>query len=151
MTEQETRQMLPDVQRYVASVEAARETRNTALRAADAKTGERFRSTDDGRRQHSMYVQEVDKAYGAYAEAQEAAWQVLATSGDPLVKWVAENCAGYREQAECVLCALPATIAQLDALAEENGWCRVWDEFKQRAADAGVVPTVTPGTSEVPA
>ncbi|MWA07648.1 hypothetical protein [Streptomyces sp. BA2] len=60
------------------------------------------------------------------------------------MKWIAENCAEYREQAQCILAVLPATVEELDDLADTNEWCPVWDAFRREAIDAGVMPGVTP-------
>lgn len=142
--EQETRKMLPEVRKYVESVEAATAAMRAAEGQARTKYPERYHYSDKGRRQAAAFDEELSKAYTAHREAQTAAWRALTASGDPLVKWIAENCAEYTEQAEAVLTALPATVEELDDLAEREDWCPVWDRFRQGAIEAGVVPGVTP-------
>ncbi|MDQ1051757.1 hypothetical protein [Streptomyces sp. V4I2] len=144
MAEQGARQMLPEVQKYFASVEAATTAQSAAEAAAGEKYPERHDHSDDGRRQFSAYYEEVDKAYAACADAQKTAWEALKASGDPLVKWIAENCAEYRAEAQHILPILPATADELDDLADTQNWCSVWGDFRQRAADAGVMPGITP-------
>ncbi|MGW7073513.1 hypothetical protein ACWGII_39620 [Streptomyces sp. NPDC054855] len=144
MTEQTARQMLPEVKEYVEIFEAAVSTRNAAEDAAGVKYPQRYGYGEDARRQTSAYREEVSKAYDTCAVVQADAWEALKASGDPLVKWIAENSVAYREQARCILAALPATIDELDDLAEANDFCGVWDEFRQQAIAAGVVSGSTP-------
>ncbi|MFF7452223.1 MULTISPECIES: hypothetical protein [unclassified Streptomyces] len=114
------------------------------MAAADKKYPERYGYGEDAQRQASAYSEEVRKAYATCTDAQEAAWGALKASSDPLVKWIAENCAGYRGEAQRILSLLPATVDELDDLAETNGWCSVWANFRQQAIDAGVVPGIKP-------
>ncbi|MEV2236044.1 hypothetical protein AB0H69_46880 [Streptomyces phaeochromogenes] len=144
MAEQGARQMLPEVQRYVESVETANAAQSAAVAAADTKYPERYGYGEEGRRQANSYSEEVNRAYTTRADVQEAAWSSLKTSSDPLVKWIAENCADYRQEAQCVLVALPATVGELDDLADQNDWCGVWGKFRQLAIDAGVVAAIVP-------
>ncbi|MEV0254796.1 hypothetical protein AB0H82_11110 [Streptomyces sp. NPDC050732] len=144
MADQEARQMLPEVQKYLETVEAAATARNAAISAAESRYPERYSSNEDGRRQYAAYVKQVNNAYEACRVTWEAAWEALKASSDPLVKWIAENCAEYRGEARHVLAALPATVDELDDLADTQGWCGVWGELLQRAIDAGVAPGVNP-------
>ncbi|MGW6275708.1 hypothetical protein [Streptomyces sp. NPDC055060] len=144
MAEQTARQMLPEVKEYVEIFEAAISTRNAVEDAAGVKYPDRYGYGENARRQADAYREEVNQAYDTCAAVQAEAWEALKVSGDPLVKWIAENSVAYREQARCVLVALPATIDELDDLADGNDWCGVWDEFRQQAIAAGVVPGSTP-------
>ncbi|WP_086804152.1 hypothetical protein [Streptomyces caniscabiei] len=144
MAEQGTRQTLPEVRQYIESVEAAKTAHDAALDAADKKYPERYGHSEDGAQQTSAHSEEIRKAYATLADAQTAAWDALKTSGDPLVRWIAENCQEYRGQAECILIILPATVDELDELADTKGWCEVWDNLRQQAMDAGVVPGIDP-------
>jgi hypothetical protein len=136
--------MLPEVQKYVESVEAATTARDTAVEAADTKYPERSGTSEAGWRQAEAYRVEIRKACSACADVQAAAWDVLKASGDPLVRWIAENCADYRGQAQRILTALPATLDELDELADSEGWCDVWDSLRRQAIAAGVAPRSTP-------
>ncbi len=135
--------MLPEVQKYVESVEAATTAQSAAVTAAGEKYPERHGYGEEGRRQDSAYSEEIRKAYTTSAAAQRAAWEALKASGDPLVKWIAENCGEYRTEAQRILAILPATVDELDELADAQGWCGVWGDFRQRAIDAGVMPGIT--------
>ncbi|MFD6285407.1 hypothetical protein [Streptomyces sp. NPDC060205] len=144
MTEQEVPQMLPEVQKYFQSIETATKARDAAEGSAAKAYPERTSYGETGRRQRAAYSEERDKAYDAFTDARTAAWDALRSSGDPLVKWIAENCVEYPEQAQRILAALPATIDEIDDLADTNDWCSVWDDFRRRATDAGVVPPANP-------
>ncbi|MFD9441930.1 hypothetical protein ACFWBR_27780 [Streptomyces sp. NPDC060006] len=144
MAEQGTRQMLPEVQKYVETIEAATTAQSAALVTADEKYAERHGYSEDSQRQGSAYRAEIRKAYATCENVQEAAWGALKASGDPLVRWIAENCAEYRGEAQCILAALPATVDELDDLADTKDWCGVWGNFRQQAIDAGVIPGINP-------
>ncbi|MFI9835207.1 hypothetical protein ACIHIX_46975 [Streptomyces sp. NPDC051913] len=125
-------------------MDAARAARDAAVEAAEEKYPGRLGYGEDALRQALAFNAEADSAQAACDEARQAAWDALKASGDPLVKWIAENCDGHQEQARHVLTALPATVGELDDLADEKDWCTVWDDFRQRAIEAGVIPGVTP-------
>ncbi|TLS45806.1 hypothetical protein FE633_13710 [Streptomyces montanus] len=144
MAEQGARQMLPEVQKFVESVEAAIAARVATVEAAEQKYPERHSCGEVGRREYNAYSEEINKAYAKCSGVQAAAWGALKVSSDPLVKWIAENCTEYREQAQSVLAALPATVDELDDLADKNDWCSVWDEFRRQAINAGVMPGIKP-------
>ncbi|MFC8436498.1 hypothetical protein [Streptomyces sp. NPDC057253] len=144
MTEQEAREMLPEVRAYVEAIEAASAEEDKVRQAAAARYPKRFDWDEEGQRQISAHNKVTGEAYRARVHAQDDAWSALKTSSDPLVRWIAENCAEYRDHARQVLSALPATLGELDALAEQGGWCGVWDAFRQRAIDAGAMPGPVP-------
>ncbi|MEV5762744.1 hypothetical protein AB0L61_39000 [Streptomyces tendae] len=144
MTEQGAQQMLPDVRKFIDAVEAATAARRAAVDTAAEKYPNRYGRSQDAQRQALAYSDEIERAYTTCSDVREAAWNALKTSGDPLVRWIAENCAEYPMEARQVLTALPAALNDLDAVAEVGGWCSVWNAFRQRAIDAGVVPGVTP-------
>ncbi|MDG4857097.1 hypothetical protein P8605_02805 [Streptomyces sp. T-3] len=146
MAEQGARQVLPEVQTYFESVETLAADRSAAVAAAAAKYPERYGYGEKARRQDRAHSEEVSKAYAAHTKAHAVAWGTLTASSDPLVKWIAENCADHCEEARCVLGILPATVDEIDDLAEREGWCRVWEDYRQRALDAGVLPGTTPPT-----
>ncbi|MFD4635421.1 hypothetical protein ACFVYR_37705 [Streptomyces sp. NPDC058284] len=144
MADQEARQMLPEVQKYIETIEAATTARTAAVEAARAKYLEPESRNEVTQTQRSAYGKEVDEAYAVSAQAREAAWEALKASGDPLVQWIAENCADYRDEAQHILALLPATADEMDDLANTRDWCGVWGEFRLRAIDAGVMPGVCP-------
>ncbi|MDX3321083.1 hypothetical protein PV415_29675 [Streptomyces sp. ME03-5684b] len=136
--------MLPEVRRYVDAVEAGAAVRSRAVDTADRKYDGRYSLSEEGRRQEIAYTQEINAAYATCVSVRAAAWDALKTSGDPLVKWIAENCGEYPAEAECVLTALPATVEVLDDLADKADWCGVWNNFREQAIHAGVLPGATP-------
>jgi hypothetical protein len=149
MAEQETkeRQMLPEVQAYIDATEAADKADADGGRALHEKYRKYcYDDSDEGYEQRRAFRKERSALWSSRDEAREAAWAALKESSDPLVKWIAENCADYRDQAETILRALPATAEELDAIAEEHDWCGVWNGFRDQAADAGVLPGVKPLT-----
>lgn len=73
--------------------------------------------------------------------AMNKAWEELQKSENPLIKWIADNCAqGYRDYGLTVLQALrpDTTIDQLNTLARLHNWCYEWGHFRDRAIAAGV-------------
>ncbi|MCQ8836093.1 hypothetical protein [Streptomyces malaysiensis] len=136
--------MLPEVRKYVESVEASLTARRASMDAAHEKYPKRHGYGEDARRQEIAYNEEVNNAYATCSNVQADAWSALKASGDPLVRWIAENCADYPVEARCVLSALPATVAELDDLAGKMDWCHVWNDFRQQALDAGVMPGIKP-------
>ncbi|MFG2463251.1 hypothetical protein ACGFWE_40225 [Streptomyces sp. NPDC048523] len=144
MAEQGARQMLPEVRKYVESLDAASAARDAAVVAVAAKYPKRFGYGEDEKRQARAFNEEADAAYDAWNAAKATAWDALKASSDPLVKWIAENCGQYKGEAQHVLTALPATVDELDELADRQDWCGVWGAFRQQAIDAGLMPGVTP-------
>jgi hypothetical protein len=124
--------MYPEVEQYIAARGAAEEKYNEAL----------------GGHEHIWGANEEDcprcKATAAASPELEAGLQeardALMRAGDPLVRWIANNCWEYRDCAEIILRALPAPMSALNAIAQKSGWCETWDRFRARAAEAGVLP-----------
>lgn len=151
MTDTETRELLPDVKTYLAAVEAALQAFREAESALGDKYPQRGEYTDEGREQRRKHYDELGAASDAHDAASQAAWDVLKTSSDPLVKWIAEKAGGYQNQAAQVLNVLPATLEELDALAGEHEWCGTWTALRDRAIAAGVMPGYVPPSAAVKA
>lgn len=79
----------------------------------------------------------------AFDMARDAAWEALRASDKPLLRWIADNCRGYEEEALAVVRLLPAPMSALDALAREKGWCAAWDAARDAAEKAGVLDAET--------
>lgn len=107
--------MYPEVEAYLA-----------AIKAADAQ----YR-TAEGR--------EKDAFLAALRRAEEDGWDALKASEAPLVRWIADNCYKNFRTARKALRALPATLAELDALAAREGWCEAYDTYRHAALKAGVL------------
>ncbi|MFJ4791007.1 hypothetical protein [Streptomyces sp. NPDC088794] len=140
MTEQEIRRMLPEVQRFVESMAAATDAEYEATEVARNKYTERYGDSEEALRQSRAYSGDVLKASARCRRAYADAWDSLKSSSDPFVKWIADHCGSYRSEARVVLTALPSTVEDLDRLAEAEGWCEVWDDLREQAVDAGVMP-----------
>lgn len=150
--------MYPEVEQFIAAVEAAEAEECKSYEAAQAAYMGKLREAGLEGAWHSAdrsqcrlcdfnkgsAKTEKDAAIlagmGALKASREAAWDALKASGDPLVAWIAANCREYEDEAMEVLRALPASMDALDALARERGWCGVWSDFRERAEQAGVLP-----------
>lgn len=157
--------MYPEVEQFIAAVEAAEAEECKAYEAAIDAYKEKVREADLEGVWHSVdslqcrlcdfnrgpAKAEKDAAILAAVQALNAAvsaaWDALKASSIPLVAWIAANCRDYEDEATVVLRALPASMDTLDALAREYDWCGVWREFRAQAEQDGVLPS----QSEVPA
>lgn len=136
--------MYDEVKTYLVAVEAA-EAKCEAVR----KAAPRHISTPVGEDCPGCTAYEAtgQPAETERAQARKAAWAVLETSTDSLVRWIAEN-VSQRYAADVVLKALPASMAELDAIAEQREWCEEYAELRKKAKEAGVLPIATPEASE---
>jgi len=116
--------MYPEVEKFLAAVKAAEE--------ACYKTPVQY-----GRHDASTCPACIKEA------ALKAALEPLEGSKDPLVSWIAKNAKSHAEEASMVLALLPASMAELDALALREDWCGTWEWFKDKARAAGVLPAET--------
>lgn len=135
--------MYDEVKAYVAAMAAARdqyESTNATLLGGAEHTSGPFAANCPACKAVADTADERTAADTARRSAEEGAWDALKASGDPLVRWIGENCGLVRYDAQTVLEALPASRAELDALAEQYGWCEEYAEFRERAAHAGVLP-----------
>lgn len=86
----------------------------------------------------------TNPVYAAYEAAVDVARDALAASTtDPLIRWIAEHVRDYEREARIVLEALPASMAELDQLANDKGWCGDWERLRRTARAAGVLPVET--------
>lgn len=136
--------MYPEVEQYLAAVEAA----DMAYETARAGTPRHIVSATE---EDCPACRVIEPAREARQASTEAAWQALRGSSDPLVRWIADNCGDYRYAAATILRALPAPMADLDAIAAVEGWCGQWDLFRAVAKKAGVLPAETSAAEEVSA
>jgi len=87
-----------------------------------------------------------DSARATYEAVRAPAWATLldAVQSDPLAAWIVEHAMpDHHDEALTVLRALPATLVQLDDLADRHGWCDSWADQVTAARVAGVIPAVT--------
>ncbi len=153
--------MYPEVEQYVAALEVAGEAARRQLVALDAALDAAAKSAGAGT--HTSGVLNAncprctwlrgplgvllgnrgDTVRSELSAAQDAAWATLRASEVPLVRWIAENCEEFPDEALEVLRVLPASLMELDVLAREAGWCGIWDRFRARAIEAGVAPIAT--------
>jgi hypothetical protein len=143
-TKDEINKLLPEVLAYFQAVDAAEVAFTKGRRDLAGQYPGRFGWGAAAREEHRCFNEAEARLYDDRDEAIHAAWNALKGSDNPLVAWIAEHCHEYREHAETVLRVLPATEAELDAIAAEGDWCSVWNSFKDRAIEAGVMPGYTP-------
>lgn len=152
MAEQEVkeeRKMLPEVLAYFVALDAAEVAFEKGRRDLSDQFPQRLGYGRAARKEQDAFDRVEGKLHDDRQAARTAAWAALKESSDPLVKWIAQNCRDYRDHAETILRALPATEAELNDIAESGEWCEVWDGFKERAIEAGVMPGFTPPTPAV--
>ena len=79
-------------------------------------------------------------AWAEYDKIRSAAWDRISAGLDsPLVTWIIQNCSSHRVEAIKVLRSLPCSLSELDDIAEQNGWCDQWKDFRSAALRDGVV------------
>jgi hypothetical protein len=161
--------MYPEVEQFIAALDAAREAETAAYNAAHAAYEAKKDAANVGGHVWSggpckacdfksgpagvEHRDAIEAAWEAFLAAQKAAWVALAESADPLVRWIAENCQGYADEAQEILRMLPASLMKLDVVASDRGWCGDWDRLRKAAEEAGVLPAASavPAESEVSA
>jgi len=124
--------MYAEVEQYIATAEAVRSTYSEQYRAARNKYNAREIGYDEMRTSQ-------DAEQRIWQVATNEAWNALKACSDPLVSWIVDNCKDHQSQATAVLEALPATVEELDRLAEDENWCQIWDNFRARAAEDGAI------------
>jgi hypothetical protein len=150
MAEQETRQVLPEVQAYITARNAAGEAQRVAAAALEEKHERAYQGygdeyyTPEKKEQRAEHSREREATYVALQVATNEAWNTLGQSSDPLIRFIAEQCKDYQDYAVKVLSILPASVDEMDALAEEYDWCHIWTRFRDQAIEAGVMPGVKP-------
>lgn len=132
--------MYEDVKTYLAAIEAAQ----VEYDATTATLGTDVMHTDSGDcpacQALALTVDERRLASLTLREADRAAWNALLASSHPLVAWIAKNCLDRKYHAGIILKALPASMDDLNGIAEREGWCYEWNELRDRADAAGVLP-----------
>lgn len=136
----ETKELLPEVQALVTAREAAFAAYKEADAAVHAKYPKRYGWGDGAREAREGYLKEYTAVQKQYNKARNDTWEQLSRSEDPLVRWIAVNGREHEAYAEIVLKALPATLDQLEGLADEHGWCGEWYELRDKAVEDGVIP-----------
>lgn len=129
--------MYPEVQHYITTRDEAYESYVAARSATVAKR-------DAGDISYDEWSRLLDAAYAASRVSTNEAWNALKTASDPLVRFIAENCKDYQDEAQRVLKALPATLEELDALAGNENWCSIWNQFRDLAVETGLFGEVKP-------
>lgn len=142
--------MYEEVKAYLAAVEAAGREYASTLDALGPRAGHISGPRGDcpACANQDPNIAARRAAVVAFQLAQKTAWDALKASQDPLVRWIAENCGEFAGSAVLILEALPAPMEALDAIADMEEWCGEWNDFRQQAADAGVLPSAK---TEVPA
>lgn len=146
------------VRAYLGEIREADADFADQLRPHSDKFSEAIRGYEWGSAEYRAACQALDEARAellAACNARKAAAQqkLIAAVNDPLVPWMFEHCAadGYPDHVLDVIKHLPATLDQLDQLADDEGWCGVWDDYRTRAIRDGVVTEsgLTPARSDL--
>lgn len=128
--------MYPEVENYLTVCEQAGETRSEVMERASNELGE-----SRGTNRRGVYDARCLLARHDHDVAVKAAWNDMKASSDPLVAWIAENCQEYYSYAIQILKVLPADLAAINQVASDKDWCDTWEQFLERATEAGVVPS----------
>lgn len=138
--------MLAEVQAYIDAVAGAKATYQSASRAHEAAHSEAFSGSwtpELGRAQEAWYVK--NKEIGnAFRVAKNTAWAKLSQSENPLVRFIEEHAKNHQADARKILEALPASLEELEQIADNEGFCDVFGQLRDAAVDAGVVPGHSP-------
>lgn len=127
--------MLPEVQEYFDEVERAAKKRDQLINEARAK----YDQWSDN------YYFATNAANDDFAVAKNMALRNLrATTKHPVVRYMATHpdIAGnayHWRHAEQILRILPATIPEIEKLAEKGSWCIVWNQFRNEALKRGAL------------
>lgn len=90
-----------------------------------------------------------DTRNAAVRAAREARNKVAAL--DPFTQWVDTVLRSeYDNAADVIIAALPATIAQLNTLADERDWCTQYETFAQEAWGLGLITDTRESVYRVP-
>jgi hypothetical protein len=139
--------LLPEVEKFIEALDAARETWNTVTNELDDMyAGRCAYGSEAERQQWAAYECQREEYRSRFIENQDEAWDELAAADDKLVAWIGANCKGYTDEVTTILYALPATMDELDEIAAREGWCDTWGQLRDQAEDAGVLPDSTPCT-----
>lgn len=136
----------PIVEQYVAAVKQAQHeyskrytVNNEELNKKTSQVNFRVLPYGERDRMYSEYYAENDKASDDKYRALEAAWELLGTSDDPMVRFIYEHCDEYEGHARQILEILPADFPAMRDVARRGGWCEVFDKFAAKAVQAKVI------------
>jgi hypothetical protein len=127
--------MYPIVEQYITAVDTAtlehriklQDLRAKRYTAREGVPLDRWASVD------TSYWDSIRLVNDARDQAYREAWELLKTSDDPLVLFIAENCYEYQDHARSILELLPADFAAMQQVARTEGWCGVFDRFAAAA------------------
>lgn len=77
----------------------------------------------------NAYYDAMHEVGSVRQQARQDAWEMLATSDDPLIKYIHEHCHSYRGHAQRILEILPADLPAMQEVARKGNWCEVFDGF----------------------
>ena len=130
--------MLPEVEKFF-------ETRSTTIAAYDDEVRKIRHEYNSGDVSYVVYEAKRanlrERRNQAFADAKTE----ILRSEDKLVRYIInELFREYPSFCTIVLEALPAGVAELNALAEQHGWCGEWEELLAKARRAEVLPAASP-------
>lgn len=130
--------MLPQIESYHASLEAAEVAYNKAIDELDKQ----YRAEEISL---GIYDVLTDEQRNLKQVRENTAWNLLGHDSDELIAWIVNNCDNYRSYANVVLAALPLDVDGLRQLRLDEGWCSDYNRYLENALNAGVVSE--PGVS----
>jgi hypothetical protein len=139
--------MYAEIQTFVTAQAEATKTFEEAHQALRDKYPNRDSYTasyEVRRAENDAFYIEFDKLNTDQRVTINEAWAKLQESNDPLVRWIGANCKDYQREATFVLEALPASMDDLESLAESHDFCGIWRRMVESARAAGVLPAGDP-------
>jgi hypothetical protein len=117
---------LPALEEYEGVLGSAREAYGEAMDQAPDQEA-RNRALE-------VYRETRDRAWGVDRPIERSTWEVVAeslnSSPDPLLRFLGSKVGRHYSPIVETLAILPATIEEIDALADELEWCEAYDDAR---------------------
>lgn len=142
--------MLPEVERYFVDRDKIQKEFDTWRQGCDDKQPPySYVSGSEYPAWATQYHEEARKWNAKLNKAHHERCEKLRTeTTDPMIPWMIDNLGDYTSYMDDVLQILPATIDQIEELANANNWCGEFDTFLGQAIATGVVKA-DPNTIDV--
>ncbi|MGP4104926.1 hypothetical protein [Nonomuraea sp. KM90] len=152
--------MLPEIEAYFAGLDEAQKTYDLDRHRARAENPVPEWRAGMSPEEDKAFIEAEDRrtralsaVRKAYQDKRDQAFQNLATSDNPQVRFIAADPeisrGSYRQEAEAVLRALPLSREDLEAFGVNQGWCDTYERFFERADEAGVLPDPVPDLADI--
>lgn len=129
--------MLPEIEQYEKiATEASEEYREAVSQLRHGLAPLPDRTPIDSQ----VYRIRINAASAVRDAKLDTAWGALKTSENPTVKWIADNCRDWMDEALLALQILPATLTEIKQVAADHDWCEeIWGPFRDKAISEGIV------------